>query len=160
MILSRRSIRSVNVSLETAACMLCQWRSFSSSYRQLAEKPTPSTPPKAPTTPSVPPALGTAPPTAPVPPPSPLEDAPRSHGKNVSEFTPKPLNRPIGMPDPPRAGQNSGKDNRTLRQRRDDFVDYDKHLAKRKQLYDSPYILQLLLNTGCDNRGLNGGGLD
>ncbi|TVY78260.1 Mitochondrial ATPase complex subunit ATP10 [Lachnellula suecica] len=134
MILSRRPLRSANASLEAAACLLCQWRSFSSSYQRLAEKPIPSTPPKAPSPASVPPTLDAAPPKAPTPPPSPLEDAPRAYGKNVDEFTPKPLNRPIGLPKPPQAGENSGKDTRTIKQRRDDFVDYDKHLARRKQL--------------------------
>lgn len=84
-------------------------------YRRLAEKGAPATPAKPPL-------------------PGPLDEAPRAYGKAVSEFTPKPLSRPIGLPNPPRPGQNTGIDKRTLRQRRDDFVDYDKHLKRRKEL--------------------------
>src|SRR6266536_3353908 len=115
MILSRQTFTPRNIRVDSAACLLCQWRSLSTSYRRLAEKqasPTPTSPP----------------------PPSPLDKAPRSYGKAVSEFTPKPLNRPIGLPNPPKAGKNTGIDTRTLNQKRDDFVDYDKHLIRRKQL--------------------------
>ncbi|RDL41973.1 uncharacterized protein BP5553_01952 [Venustampulla echinocandica] len=137
MIVSRRPLRSANVGYDVAACLLCQWRSFSTSYRQLAEKP-PATDPspskpqsKSTPNPSTPTPKG---PTTPPLPTSPLEDAPRAYGKSHQEFTPKPLSRPIGLPYPPKAGENSGVDTRTLKQRRDDFVDYDKHLARRKVL--------------------------
>lgn len=117
MLIASRPFRSVGGRYTSAGCLLCQWRSFSTSYRRLAEKEPSATP---------------SPP--PPPPPSPLEGAPRSYGKSVTEFTPKPLNRPIGLPHRPRPGENWGIDKRTLQQRRDDFVDYDKHLIRRKEL--------------------------
>ena len=108
--LSKRPLGTVYRSLEASSCLLCQWRSFTVSYRHNAEKETPPLPP------------------------SPLDEAPRAYGKQVSEYTPKPLNRPIGLPKPPRIGENSGVDYRTWKQKRDDFVNYDKHLEKRKRL--------------------------
>ncbi|KAL2067388.1 hypothetical protein VTL71DRAFT_1813 [Oculimacula yallundae] len=116
MILSRRPLRPTNFKFETKSCLLCQWRTFSTSYRRLAEKPAPAAP------------------TPPVVPESPLADAPRAYGKAVTEFTPKPLGRPIGLPYSPQAGENAGVDKRSWKQRRADFVDYDKHLIRRKQL--------------------------
>lgn len=105
-------------------CLLCQSRSFSTTYRRLAEEASKAAKPAA------------AP--APAPrrfiPASPLEDAPRGYGKRTEKFTPKPLSRPIGLPYPPEAGQNTGLDSRTIKERRDDFVNYDKHLKRREEL--------------------------
>jgi ATPase complex subunit ATP10 len=119
MLLLRRPLRPASIKYDSAVCLVCQWRSFGSSARRLSEKG-----------PATPEPLAPSPP----PPPSALDDAPRAYGKAVSEFTPKPLNRPIGLPKPPRPGQNLGVDTRTWRQRRDDFVNYDKHLVRRKEL--------------------------
>ncbi|RKF62496.1 Mitochondrial ATPase complex subunit ATP10 [Erysiphe neolycopersici] len=63
-----------------------------------------------------------------------LQEAPRSYGKDISEYIPKPLDRPIGLPKPPSPGENTGIDARTWRERRDDIVDYEKHLVRRRQL--------------------------
>ncbi|KAK3383375.1 ATP10 protein-domain-containing protein [Lasiosphaeria ovina] len=127
-----------------ATCLLCQWRSFSVSYRRPANK-TPKPPPAAapvaapPNTTSSPaatPAAKAASPAAEDAPKDtgPLAFAPRAYGPSVKEFTPTALTRPIGMHSPPSAGENTGIDPRSLKQRRDDFVDYKKHLAKREQL--------------------------
>ena len=58
----------------------------------------------------------------------------REKSDNSEEFTPTPLSRPIGMPNPPQPDENVGRDARSLRQRRDDFVNYDKHLARRSKM--------------------------
>ncbi|KAK3335554.1 ATP10 protein-domain-containing protein [Cercophora scortea] len=137
-----------------ASCLACQWRSFSVSYRRFAvDKPaSPSTTPAAPPSsrskiPPAPKALEVEPgssttadassiPATPLQtkPSGPLAHAPRGYGDKLEEFTPTPLWRPIGMHAPPSAGENTGIDHRTLKQRRDDFVDYDKHIARRQEL--------------------------
>ncbi|KAI1162383.1 ATP10 protein-domain-containing protein [Nemania serpens] len=111
----------------------CQSRAFNTSYRRLAAQPAKSTPKPATNAANVT-ASKAVPPAPKFVAPSPLADAPRSYGKRVEGFTPTPLSRPIGLPYPPQVGQNTGIDSRTLRQRRDDFVDYDKHLKRRQDL--------------------------
>ncbi|KAM0276120.1 hypothetical protein ACHAQH_007094 [Verticillium albo-atrum] len=111
-------------------CSICQWqqRLLATSARRLAEKPAPLPP-----TPSAP--AGTVPPQKPKPElPGAAIKAPRSYGARLDKFTPEPLPRPIGMPGPPHPNDNSGYDPRTIKERRDDFVNYDKHLARRRQL--------------------------
>lgn len=77
--------------------------------------------------------------TARPPAPSPFGNAPRSYGRRADgDFVPQQLGRPIGMANPPRPGENTGLETRSLRERRDDFVDYEKHLARRKELYVPP----------------------
>ncbi|KAI1501758.1 ATP10 protein-domain-containing protein [Biscogniauxia marginata] len=125
-------------------CLSCQYRAFSTSYSRPAQQATKAT--KATTTkkPLASTTTTTNPPQPPKPiPPSPLKDAPRSYGKKVDGFTPTPLSRPIGLPYPPQPGQNTGVDRRTLKQRRDDFVNYEKHLQKREELkhkFSRPYF--------------------
>lgn len=113
---SRQSLSS-----PLATCVYCQWRrGFTASALQARTEP---------------PASGTSMDPKSHIPGAPIE-APRSYGKRVDEnFTPKPLPRPIGMPLPPRPGENTGIDTRSLKQRKEDFGDYEKHIARRKELY-------------------------
>ncbi|KAJ9142225.1 hypothetical protein NKR23_g7423 [Pleurostoma richardsiae] len=112
-------------------CLFCQWsRPFSATCRRLKDGKT-STPPKEPSKPAQSSDVAAVPQSAPE---SPLANAPRAYGKRVDDFKPVPLSRPIGMHFPPQAGENTGVDTRSLQQRRDDFVDYEKHLKRREEL--------------------------
>lgn len=46
---------------------------------------------------------------------------------------------------PPSAGENTGIDNRTLKERHADFTNYEKHLKRREYLYASlpPYLPEI-----------------
>lgn len=160
---TRSMLRPSSRPLALATCLRCQHRAFSSTYQRLAEpKATksrfvgkPSAPPAANKPVSKPtnkaakappenpqdaaatvPALQEANESAPAPPlvEHPLANAPRSYGKRIEKFTPTILPRPIGMENPPQPGENTGIDFRSVRQRRDDFVNWEKHLKRREEL--------------------------
>lgn len=44
------------------------------------------------------------------------------------------LNRPIGQTEPPSVTDNTGIDHRTREQKKADFVNYDRHLQRRKEM--------------------------
>ncbi|KAL0938817.1 ATP10 protein [Colletotrichum truncatum] len=126
---------SMGPSRRIFSCTVCAARRHLSTTRpRLAEKP------------QVPePAPGAAAPAEPAKPDLPASaiHAPRAYGKKIKDFTPEPLPRPIGMTHPPHPEDNSGIDRRSLKERRDDFVDYDKHLVRRKELKEKmarPYF--------------------
>ncbi|GAM86152.1 hypothetical protein ANO11243_041630 [Dothideomycetidae sp. 11243] len=74
------------------------------------------------------------PPTPSKVPPAPPKDEFLDPSKETRAEGPRYLNRPLGVLDPPRAGDNIGVDKRSLKQRRDDFVNHDKHLQRREKL--------------------------
>lgn len=66
--------------------------------------------------------------------PAKLADKSDQPPPSSSDRTPRPLTHPLGVAWPPQAGENTGRDDRSMRQRRDDFVNYDKHIEKRARM--------------------------
>jgi hypothetical protein len=130
-------------------CLLCQYRPFSTSYRRLAEQAKKTTAATAKPTLSASAAVAAAASKKQIQDASPLQNAPRGYGERVENFTPVPLPRPIGMLYPPEVGQNTGVDNRSIKQRRADFVDWEKHLVRREELYVSVPVPALSLPCPC-----------
>ncbi|OQE17305.1 hypothetical protein PENSTE_c021G09671 [Penicillium steckii] len=119
--------------LQTSRCLSCQFRTTTTlshlrafpSLRTYATKNTPKPKDAAPI------------PGAPVRRPVQFESNPtlkRTVQPGDEEFIPPTLDRPIGTAAPPEAGENTGVDHRSIRQRRDEFVDYDRHIKRRKEL--------------------------
>lgn len=116
--------------LDVLSCLSCQRRLFSTSHSRHAlaqNKPNSEIETKAEIKPSL--AKDAARYTGSV-----LEEAPRSHGKAVDKFDPKPLNRPIGIAQPPRAGDNSGIDTRTRREKFNDWKNVEKNRETRREM--------------------------
>jgi mitochondrial ATPase complex subunit ATP10 len=108
-------------------CAQCRHRTLATSTKQRqAPKSAPKSAPK-------PAAKIVATPTKSAPAPPPPEELPDGDQKDPEKLF--QLNRPIGTALPPMEGENAGIDFRTVRERRNDLVDYDKHLERRKQLY-------------------------
>lgn len=108
--------------LQGGRCLSCQFRTTATVFRSrpLRYYASKASSPKQqqPTTPE----------NKKTPPPS------QSEKPDDKDIVPHVLDRPIGSVIPPQEGQNTGLDERTYRQRRDDFVSYDKHIERRKEL--------------------------
>ena len=113
------SVRPQSLLLGQWLCPSCQSR-LQWPYRQASSTNEPPKPPIQKPEPSTPEAI------------------PSDKEFRNPQFTPKPLNRPIGQAKHPKPGENAAIDHRTWRQRRDDFFNYDKHLERREELYASP----------------------
>ncbi|KIX04631.1 uncharacterized protein Z518_05501 [Rhinocladiella mackenziei CBS 650.93] len=61
-----------------------------------------------------------------------ISKIPIPRGEKGEKFTPSVLSRPLGLPHPPRPGQNSPIDTRTLQERREEFASYEKALERRR----------------------------
>lgn len=57
----------------------------------------------------------------------------RHYATKAADMPPK-ISSPIGLRTPPHTEDNTGVDDRTLKQKKDDMLDYDKNLARRKQI--------------------------
>ncbi|RMZ85260.1 hypothetical protein DV738_g152, partial [Chaetothyriales sp. CBS 135597] len=64
---------------------------------------------------------------------------PIPRGVKGEDFTPAVLSRPLGQPNPPRPGQNSPIDKRSLSERMAEFEDYGNAL-QRRQVYLRTYL--------------------
>ncbi|KAK6544438.1 Mitochondrial ATPase complex subunit atp10 [Orbilia ellipsospora] len=109
-------------------CWTCAGRKFILPVRGYASKAAPPPPPSSNTTPIGPPSSNT-------PQRSNYETVPRPTViKEMDKAEIKQLARPIGQYEPPNAGENHGRDLRSMKQKKEDFQNYDRHLRRRREL--------------------------
>lgn len=58
----------------------------------------------------------------------------RNSGTFAKEVNVPMLDRPIGVVDAPKYNDNDGVDRRSLKQKKEDMLNYDKHMERRKEL--------------------------
>ncbi|EXJ85008.1 hypothetical protein A1O3_05683 [Capronia epimyces CBS 606.96] len=136
--MSRGEIVQLFVSLAVRPHSRCLYRAQKLSLRNLRHAST-STSPSKPALPSKP-GPGGSKPTIPLyvgldrnpEGLSAISRIPIPKGEKGEKFTPSVLARPLGLTYPPRPGQNSPVDRRTVQEKKADFTSYQKALERRR----------------------------
>ncbi|KAL2423372.1 hypothetical protein ABEF95_002548 [Exophiala dermatitidis] len=136
--MARRELLDIFVSLAVRPHSRCMYRAQRLSLQTIRHASTTTPPPKPPTLskpgsdgskPSIPLHVGLDRNPEGL---SAISRIPIPKGEKGEKFTPSVLARPLGLTYPPRPGQNSPINRRTIQERKADFTSYEKALERRR----------------------------